>query len=86
MRIDAKARMALVITFVTGIAVGVFGAAEFFRPRGPRGGIFALIEHGCTGIRHPGGRLALLVSREGFQDSRRVHCGNQPTEQTKPKA
>ena len=35
MRIDAKARMALVITFVTGIAVGVFGAAEFFRPRGP---------------------------------------------------
>ena len=35
MRIDAKARMALAVTFVIGIAVGVFGAAEFFRPRGP---------------------------------------------------
>ncbi len=35
MRIDAKARIALAITFVIGIAVGVFGAAEFFRPRGP---------------------------------------------------
>lgn len=35
MRIDAKARMALALTFALGIAVGVFATAEFFRPRGP---------------------------------------------------
>lgn len=35
MRIDAKARMALAVTFVLGVAVGVFATAEFFRPRGP---------------------------------------------------
>lgn len=35
MRIDAKARLALAVTFVLGVSVGAFGAAEFFRPRGP---------------------------------------------------
>jgi len=35
MRIDAKARIALALTFALGMAVGVFATAEFFRPRGP---------------------------------------------------
>ncbi len=35
MRIDAKARIALAVTFLLGVAVGVFATAEFFRPRGP---------------------------------------------------
>ena len=35
MRIDAKARIAIAVTFVLGAAIGAFGAAEVLRPRGP---------------------------------------------------